>query len=77
MTRPLNLISPLSDFEALWAQADKRAKQVRVSKDKLRNLLMDHGRALGRLYDMGITAEQEDGFGERYENSSAVREAQD
>lgn len=76
MTRPLKLISPLSDFEHLWKLAERRAKKVQVSKDKLRAILMDHGRALGRLHDMGIFTEQEDEYGEQYENSRTVHETQ-
>jgi hypothetical protein len=39
--------------------------------------MIDHSRALGRLHDMGIKTEQEDGFGEDYEHNRKISEARD
>lgn len=69
MTRPLTLYLPLKIFEELHQTVDGRGKFCKVSKKALRDLLMDHSRALARLHDMQIVTE------ESYANSSTVRKA--
>lgn len=44
----------LSDFEGLYEIAEKRRKKVTISNNHLRALLMDHGKAIAKLEELGI-----------------------
>lgn len=54
MRNKFELSLKLSKYEKLWEFAHKRGKEVKINKEDLKHLLMDHSAALGMLNDNGI-----------------------